>query len=654
MRLSVVRCLAFASLLLASLLIPFSKIRAQGPASPSASAASIISTDNIRTVARALKPAGLAVDSQNRVYFTSANRVFRVLPSVSNSTTDNIELIAGTGQRGSLGDGGPATSAQLNLASTPAQPSALTIDSADNLYILDSGNETIRRVDAATGIISTIVGRWAHPSVASSYLAIGELAFAPAADSPASSRLFFETPAGLVTADLATDAFTPITGSLAEIFHQQNSSPGATNTSNVANASSVPPSAALAISPDAREIYIASPAGLFRASLATGLESSARATLLHPPLAGGSSYSLAVSPAGQLYISVAAENRILRFDSQTHSLTPVATGAQLNQPGAIAFDHLGNLFVADTNNDAIREIPLATGSVTLFPTRYPFATQLVGGQTPPHQFVLTNGTSGTISGVSIQFVGGATPPDYIETNTCASQLGPSQTCDIDVSFAPQATGQRTAILSVTDSDPSSPQTAELTGLADDFNLALQSGTTDTLTVVAGGKATYQLQVTSQDFSGKVAIGCPNNLPLYVTCTITPSSVDVTPTAPQKFSVVFQTTTRITSLTPPTAPRTPINPALFNLARLSLLLLALFVILAVGQLVSRWPRTSNSRRLALYLATASAFLILLSASACGKKTTTTTLVGTAAGTYDFTITAVAQNATRAISLTLTVQ
>ena len=108
----------------------------------------------------------------------------------------------------------------------------------------------------------------------------------------------------------------------------------------------------------------------------------------------------------------------------------------------------------------------------------------------------------------------------MQTNTCGSQLGPSQTCKIDVSFAPQASGQRTAILSVTDSDPSSPQTAELTGFADDFTLKLQDGATDTLTVVAGGKATFNLLAESDSsFSGKVVFHCPNDLPLYVTCAV---------------------------------------------------------------------------------------------------------------------------------------
>jgi sugar lactone lactonase YvrE len=600
-----------------------------------------------RTIAHAIKPSALAVDSQSRVYFSSANRVYRVSPH------GDLELVAGNGQRGSLGDGGAATAAQLNLL---AHPAALALDHDDNLYILDAGNETIRRVDAATGLISSVSGRWAHSSAASTYPAIGALTIAPAADSPASSRLFFEAPSGLITADLSADSFSPVVGPLAAILSQRSSS-----TTPPAETSTNSQSIALAISPDSREMYIASPAGLFRASLAASADSPATPTLIHPPLStAASTYSLAVSPSGQLYVSIASENRILRFDSQTHILTAIETTTPLNQPSAIAFDLAGNLYVADTNDDAVREIPFAaSGSVTLFPTRYPFATQLEGGQTPPHTFVLTNGTSGTVSGITISFVGGATPADFIETNTCSSQLEPGASCNINVSFAPQATGARTAILSVTDSDPSSPQTAELTGVGDDFEIQLQNGAPSTLTVVAGGKAIFDLEAVSNSFSGKVTFACPTNLPLYVTCAVDPTSVTVSPNSPQKFTASFQTTTRIVSdFAPPALFNFPSAPASQFAPVLALIAFSAFAWLFFA-IASAWGRSSHhaaprSRpQFVPPLLAAASVLALFLIAGC-KHNTATSPVGTAAGTYNFTVTASAQNATRAVSLTLTVQ
>jgi sugar lactone lactonase YvrE len=67
------------------------------------------------------------------------------------ATTGVITTIAG-GNTGSLGDGGPATNAMLNT------PGGLALDSAGNLFIADFGNNRIRRVDAASGIITTVAG----------------------------------------------------------------------------------------------------------------------------------------------------------------------------------------------------------------------------------------------------------------------------------------------------------------------------------------------------------------------------------------------------------------------------------------------------------------------------------------------------------------
>lgn len=88
---------------------------------------------------------GLAVDAQGAVYIadTSNNRVRRV------NTGGIIDTIAGNGQAGSTGDGGPGTSAQLRT------PTALTVDAQGNVYIA----ETFRvRKLAANGVISTVAG----------------------------------------------------------------------------------------------------------------------------------------------------------------------------------------------------------------------------------------------------------------------------------------------------------------------------------------------------------------------------------------------------------------------------------------------------------------------------------------------------------------
>jgi streptogramin lyase len=63
-----------------------------------------------------------------------------------------VSSVAGTGEKGFSGDGGPAASARLN------QPFDVALDRAGNLFFSDTFNHRIRRVDATTGIISTVAG----------------------------------------------------------------------------------------------------------------------------------------------------------------------------------------------------------------------------------------------------------------------------------------------------------------------------------------------------------------------------------------------------------------------------------------------------------------------------------------------------------------
>lgn len=96
-----------------------------------------------------LAPAGVAIDHAGNVYVADgwAFRVVRVDP-----VTRYRDVVAGTGTQGSSGDGGPATSAELSGASR------IALDSDENLLIADVGNDRVRRVDALTGIITTVAG----------------------------------------------------------------------------------------------------------------------------------------------------------------------------------------------------------------------------------------------------------------------------------------------------------------------------------------------------------------------------------------------------------------------------------------------------------------------------------------------------------------
>ncbi|MGA3210482.1 MAG: hypothetical protein ABSD20_04190 [Terriglobales bacterium] len=94
-------------------------------------------------------PQGIAFDSQNNLIISEyGNNDVRVV----SASTGLITTVAGNGTGGYIGDGGPATSAELN------NPNGVAVDASGNIFIADYGNNVIRYVDALSGIITTIAG----------------------------------------------------------------------------------------------------------------------------------------------------------------------------------------------------------------------------------------------------------------------------------------------------------------------------------------------------------------------------------------------------------------------------------------------------------------------------------------------------------------
>lgn len=99
--------------------------------------------------ARFDEPRDVAIDQKGTIYVadTGNHRVQAIDPG-----SRTVSTVAGTGKRGFSGEGGAATNAML------AGPKGVCVDSFGNLYIADTGNNRVRRVDRSSGVISTVAG----------------------------------------------------------------------------------------------------------------------------------------------------------------------------------------------------------------------------------------------------------------------------------------------------------------------------------------------------------------------------------------------------------------------------------------------------------------------------------------------------------------
>jgi sugar lactone lactonase YvrE len=94
-----------------------------------------------------VRPQGIAVDQSGNILIadTPGNQILRI------DASGKMTIFAGRGTRGFSGDGGPAVSAELS------SPSAVAVDSSGAVFVADSANNVVRKIDAA-GIISTFAG----------------------------------------------------------------------------------------------------------------------------------------------------------------------------------------------------------------------------------------------------------------------------------------------------------------------------------------------------------------------------------------------------------------------------------------------------------------------------------------------------------------
>jgi sugar lactone lactonase YvrE len=291
-------------------------------------------------------------------------------------TSGIISAVSGKGNYGFSGDGGPATAAIL------ASPSGVGVNGAGDILIVDALNNRIRTISAVTGIIRTTAGSTdttnggdnANATAATLNLPQG-IAFSPAGDLYITDSLNQR----IRKVNVATGVITTVAG---------NGDTGYFNDDGPAQNATLysPEGIAFDLSGN---LYIADSFNdrIRRVSLQTGIITTVagnddRGFSGDGGLATSAQLNfprgVAVDSTGNIYIADTANHRIRRVDAATHVITTIAgTGrrgfsgddgparaAALNAPQTILLDSAGNLFIADTGNSRVRKISATAGTIT--------------------------------------------------------------------------------------------------------------------------------------------------------------------------------------------------------------------------------------------------------------------------------------------------
>jgi sugar lactone lactonase YvrE len=502
-----------------------------------------------------------------------ANRAFALgFSSASSpaSLSPALNLIAGTGVVGSLGDGGAASSAQLNLESGLLyQRSGIAVASDGAVYIADTGNSTIRRIagPASTepGVIRSVAGRWA-----------------------ARQSITLSRPLGVALDRAGNLYIADQTAGALDVLRQDNGV--------LATLAQVSSPASVAVTADGAEAFVASPenGSVFALDLpqgslraVTGLNKQPQSAE-NPPCSSGSNQvcpaGLALDGAGNLFVSDTTFGRIIRVDAHTGKVTSAITN--LHAPGAIAFDQQGrDLYISEQGLDRLVKaegMGDPVGNLSISPGSWAFANEPTGGVSAQEQFTVTNNTTSSLTGIALAFqpTAPAKQADFTqESSSCLATLAAGASCTVNVSSTPTSVGALTSALSVTDTAGDSASST-LTGTGDDYQLQLASGQTQEVSVIEGDLATFHLQVQALGVFGanneQVSLYCPGDVPENTTCTVTPPSISPAVSSTTAFTITIQTnsTATLSSRFNPAAgfrfapPRDP--PAIIGLLAICLL------------------------------------------------------------------------------------
>ena len=302
------------------------------------------------------EPAGVATDAGGNLFISDTqNQVIRRVDAADGSVT----TIAGAeGIAGFSGDGGPAAAARLS------DPSQLAFDAAGDLYFVDGGNGIVRRIDAKTGIITSVAGSAAGNGQIAG-LAVDAAGDVFVADSLHSLVRRVDALSGKITT-VAGDGTHGYAGDGGPAVDAELAGPAGLAVDAAGNLY-------IADSLNSRVRRVDAASGTIKTVAGDGSYGAGADGLAATSVALSYLSGLAVDAAGNLFIADTGNSRVLRVDAASGVLTTLAgsgirgfagdggaaAGAKLDAPTELAVTAGGAVYIADTGNSRIRLVSQA-------------------------------------------------------------------------------------------------------------------------------------------------------------------------------------------------------------------------------------------------------------------------------------------------------
>ena len=397
---------------------------------------------------------GPAMDGAGNLYFGD---LYNYEVRKVTAATGLISTVAGTGAAGYNGDNIAATSATI-------APESVAIDGAGNIYIADGGNNRIRKVTAATGLISTIAGTGASgyngDNIAAATAQVGN-PYEIAVDGLGNVFISDTANHRIREVSAATGIITTVAGTGTGGYSGDN---GAATSAEISNPRGIAVDATdnLYIADYGNErIRKVSNTGIITTVAGNGSGGyngdniAATSAELNIPL------GVAVDAAGDLYIADAGNNRVREVIAATGVITTVAgngtggfsgddgaaTSAELNGDHALTLDNTGDIYLTDSGNERIRKVTVTAAAPFAFANTYVYSPS---ADSPKTETIANIGNAaltfevpgvGTNPSVSSGFsISNSSTCPLLSTLSSAGTLGAGASCTDLISFTPQVVG----------------------------------------------------------------------------------------------------------------------------------------------------------------------------------------------------------------------